>query len=140
MKQSGTQAEALHKRAQAIYDGLRRRARKAGVALDCDTPVIRELLVAHRQCFYCRGLLSFDVTVDHKLPLDRGGSHGFANLAVCCTRCNTLKGLMDGEEFEEFLALLQRLDPRARNDLTSRLLAGGRVYDGRPPQKRARPV
>lgn len=50
-------------------------------------------------CFYCANLTDFDKwTIDHKLPLCRGGRGG-VNCVGCCSTCNTAKGSMTFEEF-----------------------------------------
>jgi len=49
-------------------------------------------------CHYCgrtKGLL----TVDHVVPLARGGSWHISNLVGACSKCNSLKGNMSAEEF-----------------------------------------
>jgi 5-methylcytosine-specific restriction endonuclease McrA len=40
-------------------------------------------------CAYCGGRAT---TVDHQLPLARGGSNDVSNLLASCTRCNSRKG------------------------------------------------
>ena len=53
----------------------------------------------HR-CFYCRQpLLPGDWTLDHVVPVVRGGSDRASNLAACCARCNWAKGLYYAEDF-----------------------------------------
>lgn len=32
------------------------------------------------------------LTIDHIVPLSRGGKNGLYNLQVCCNNCNTRKG------------------------------------------------
>lgn len=36
-----------------------------------------------------KGLL---LTIDHIVPISKGGKHGLYNLQVCCNECNKLKG------------------------------------------------
>jgi 5-methylcytosine-specific restriction endonuclease McrA len=40
-------------------------------------------------------------TIDHKVPLSRGGTWKRYNLTCACRRCNTAKGGMTAEEFME---------------------------------------
>lgn len=39
-------------------------------------------------CYYCGGLAN---SVDHIVPLARGGTHDESNLVACCIRCNSSK-------------------------------------------------
>ena len=53
-------------------------------------------------CFICG---SFDqITVDHIIPLVRGGKHAIGNLQPLCMRCNTRKGSRLMIEFRAFLS------------------------------------
>lgn len=48
-----------------------------------------------RMCVVYRGerlLRPNSLTIDHVVPLSRGGSNHLGNLAVCCYQCNQLKG------------------------------------------------
>ena len=92
---------------------------------------MRQLLADHPQCGLLRGPLSFAASLDHRTPIARGGRHELANLAVCCERCNRLKGQLTEGEFRELLALLARTHPVARTDIERRLLAGGQRYGSR---------
>jgi 5-methylcytosine-specific restriction endonuclease McrA len=68
-------------------------------------------------CFYCTRTLNdrrvmrrkdrnrgLDFTVDHKIPLCRGGADDRANKVPCCHRCNNLKGDMTSAEFFHYIA------------------------------------
>jgi 5-methylcytosine-specific restriction endonuclease McrA len=49
----------------------------------------KELLTIYKQkCFYCNGPGG---TIDHVIPLSRGGSHGIGNLVAACLSCNSRK-------------------------------------------------
>lgn len=45
------------------------------------------------KCFYCEKELTIKtMTIDHYIPLSKGGLHEKANLRVSCLRCNLSKG------------------------------------------------
>jgi 5-methylcytosine-specific restriction endonuclease McrA len=128
MKQLPTQADAMLTRARRLLSDHRTRAKKDGAALDYGLDDLRRLLAEHPLCDYCRLPLSFAASLDHRQPIGRGGRHAFGNLAVCCTRCNRMKGQLTEGEFRELLTLLALLHPVACQDLKRRLLAGGQRY------------
>jgi 5-methylcytosine-specific restriction endonuclease McrA len=46
-----------------------------------------------RRCVYCASPLdAAGATLDHVIPVSRGGSHAPGNLVIACHRCNQLKG------------------------------------------------
>lgn len=51
--------------------------------------LLRQWKRAAKRCTYCPSLAT---TVDHVLPLVRGGTNHEGNLAPCCRRCNSSKG------------------------------------------------
>jgi hypothetical protein len=53
--------------------------------------IIRCLLLAAECCPYCERRLGRNRSLDHILPLSRGGLHSIHNVIVCCLRCNTAK-------------------------------------------------
>ena len=53
-----------------------------------------------RRCVYCGAGLGLDnATLDHVIPLSRGGSHQPGNLVSACHACNQLKGALLPTEF-----------------------------------------
>jgi hypothetical protein len=129
MKPTHTQADHLIVKARRLMSSHRQRARAEGQYLDYNRDDLLDLLRRNLCCRWCRCPLSYgDVTLDHVLPLSRGGRHALANLAVVCTRCNSLKGVLTGTEFEALLQLVGRWHPIARQDVERRLLAGGTRY------------
>lgn len=57
-------------------------------------------------CVYCGG----DATErDHDIPVSRGGTNDPSNIVLACTRCNTSKGRLTGDEFRADLERRQKL-------------------------------
>ncbi len=55
-------------------------------------------------CHYCGNRFAFkDITMDHLVPLARGGRSTKDNLVPCCKDCNNLKKSMLPLEWEEYL-------------------------------------
>lgn len=54
-----------------------------------------------RFCFYCqKQLTGSQMTVDHRIPIRRGGSlTDPKNFVPCCRECNLLKGILTDKEF-----------------------------------------
>lgn len=52
---------------------------------------IKELRKLRNQnCLYCEQIA--EITIDHIIPIARGGSHSIGNLAPACQSCNSSKG------------------------------------------------
>lgn len=51
-----------------------------------------------KKCVFCGDVGN---SVDHKIPLNRGGLHEISNLQITCFPCNKMKGTMLPEEFLE---------------------------------------
>lgn len=55
-------------------------------------------------CHYCQKKTAFkNLTMDHLVPLARGGRSTKDNLVSCCKTCNNLKKSMMPLEWEEYL-------------------------------------
>ena len=55
-------------------------------------------------CYYCKTKISYkNITMDHLVPLARGGRSTKDNLVPCCKRCNNLKKSMLPLEWEAYL-------------------------------------
>lgn len=123
-----------HKRLEAA------RMKKGGIisqALPRPPENLREILLANLECLlasrarcpYCdvRLLLS-NVSVDHRVPLSRGGTSHPDNLTLIDRRCNKLKGELTGEEYRALREWLDDLEEEARLNIERRLLMGGSVF------------
>jgi 5-methylcytosine-specific restriction endonuclease McrA len=54
-------------------------------------------------CEYCGA--TENLTMDHIIPIARGGQHTLSNLTVACQKCNCSKGAKLLEEWEEYQCL-----------------------------------
>lgn len=59
----------------------------------------RILAEHHGLCFYCGA--AGKMTIEHKVPIARGGAHDSANVVPACLKCNKRKGTLTSEEFLE---------------------------------------
>ncbi len=67
--------------------------------------LIYSMFLLEEACHYCGRRLTLDqMTIDHIVPLSRGGGHIPGNVAVCCNDCNQLKGDMLASEFLDWRA------------------------------------
>jgi len=58
-----------------------------------------------RSCPYCGEYMNRRTkTLDHMVPLSKGGLHGTVNVIICCSRCNSAKGSRD---FGDWVSRLQ---------------------------------
>jgi 5-methylcytosine-specific restriction protein A len=60
-------------------------------------------------CNYCNNcFLPKELTMDHIVPLARGGKSEKFNLVPCCKECNTKKKQLLPIEWEEYMACLKK--------------------------------
>ncbi|MES2767941.1 MAG: HNH endonuclease [Bdellovibrionota bacterium] len=51
-------------------------------------------------CYYCEKKFSKDnLTMDHKVPIARGGTSSMNNIVCCCKACNTKKKSLTSVDF-----------------------------------------
>ncbi len=59
-------------------------------------------------CYYCKKQFKpKELTMDHKIPLSRGGLSTKENLVPCCKECNNKKKYLLTVEWEEYLKKLK---------------------------------
>lgn len=64
------------------------------------TPIVFDQGGYH--CMWCQGRLGDEgihLTVDHLVPISRGGGNDLENLSPCCDSCNSRKGALTMREF-----------------------------------------
>lgn len=60
--------------------------------------------ISEGRCYYCgTQTLPADLTMDHVVPLTRGGFSSKNNLVACCKGCNTKKKGMLPQEWQDYL-------------------------------------
>lgn len=54
---------------------------------------VQALMAQQKRCYYCRRLFTSrrKPTLDHVIPLSKGGSHDISNLVLACRTCNAKK-------------------------------------------------
>lgn len=83
------------------------RAKRSGISCYLNLEQWRQLLRRlHFRCAYCgTKLTKKNRSLDHKIPLLRGGTNDITNLVPSCLRCNQRKHLQTAEEFKKSIAL-----------------------------------
>lgn len=84
---------------------LRRRALKVEAEGSFTTADIDKQLSAQSGlCFWCYDIMLLGKhTVDHLIPLSRGGTNWPSNLVCACHSCNSQKGAKTPDEYREYL-------------------------------------
>ena len=60
-------------------------------------------------CHYCENnFIPNELTMDHVIPLSRGGKSQKFNLVPCCKECNTKKRQFLPFEWEEYMTFLKK--------------------------------
>ncbi|TNE45199.1 MAG: HNH endonuclease [Deltaproteobacteria bacterium] len=60
------------------------------------------------QCYYCKERVHpKELTMDHIVPIVRGGKTSRNNVVTCCKECNNKKKYMLPVEWEEYLQSLE---------------------------------
>jgi 5-methylcytosine-specific restriction endonuclease McrA len=61
-------------------------------------------LIQSATCYYCHVKLdSKTATMDHVIPISRGGRSTKGNVVPCCKECNSKKRYLTPMEWDEFL-------------------------------------
>lgn len=60
-------------------------------------------------CYYCGKTVPPDeLTMDHKIPLSRGGMSEKINIVACCKECNNKKKYLLPTEWEEYMNQIKK--------------------------------
>ena len=91
---------AARRRQRDIVSSQNRRRR---YTVSCITTEDVARILGEGRCVYCGG--TERLSIDHKIPLARGGAHDLNNLCCACLSCNCRKGTMTSEEYITSLSL-----------------------------------
>ncbi len=86
----------------------KRRAIKHSCETFLTTSQVRQLRSSAKRCFYCSARFTKEnrPTIDHVIPLNRGGAHSRENVVVACKKCNCSKCAQPPEQYARKLGLL----------------------------------
>lgn len=92
-----------------VAEGVIKKERAAGRELRRSSWWKRKL--SHGKCYYCNKSVSpKELTMDHIVPVIRGGKSQKSNIVAACKDCNNRKKHMIPIEWEEYLAGLNELE------------------------------
>jgi hypothetical protein len=80
-----------------------------------------------KECSYCGKEIinDEDFTVDHKLPVSRGGKTEEPNLCISCKKCNQEKSNLTDDEY---MLIINQLNAKLQNDIAYKSLLN--IYNG----------
>lgn len=96
---------------------LRRRARELGVFSSLTRADIITLYATTKSCYYCHKTRK--LTVDHVVPLCRGGTNSVDNVVLACDECNNWKADKEPHVFLFELAAQKVLSKKSNVAATS---------------------
>lgn len=93
-------AYAKNNREKARAIVRNRRARQRGApGQHTASDVSKQLSLQENKCYWCSCHMGDTATVDHYIPLAKGGSNGADNIVMACPSCNYSKGAKLPSEF-----------------------------------------
>ena len=92
----------------------RRALKKKAITYFLSDKDLRKLSAA--TCFFCTRKAD---TIEHLIPLTRGGTHGIGNLVAACRSCNSSKGNKFFMEWKKSEVKLRLQEPNERDTWTS---------------------
>jgi 5-methylcytosine-specific restriction endonuclease McrA len=90
---------AIRSKLNSSKDLSRKVAREKGIQKISKLRLMRLYNAAHWKCFYCGRFCRLSITIDHVVPLSKGGTNEISNLLPACKQCNNAKANMSLGEF-----------------------------------------
>ena len=81
---------------------------------------------AEKVCYYCgrKIIKKEDLTVDHIVPVSKGGKTAKENLVIACKACNAEKSNLDMEKYLEFVNIINTTDQLNSNETIGKIFSG----------------
>lgn len=117
-------------RSANIFRHQKELAAKAGRTLDYDLGGLRGIIAESvgMICAYAGEMITErNFSLDHDVPISRGGSFGLENLRVVSMRGNETKGKLTRPEYVALLCSLDMMGAEAKQDVLRRMRAGGKM-------------
>ena len=118
----------LGTRLLSMLSSCRDRDKKQGRETYITIDMLRELVltVIGKQCPYCQAILDHkNISLDHIMPLARGGTSTIDNIQFTCKTCNTQKDKMLDNEFRALKNIIAEFTDDTRVYLNRKLSAQG---------------
>jgi 5-methylcytosine-specific restriction endonuclease McrA len=96
---------------KAIRVAASQRRRAARRSVNSTLTVAQVMEIRKLPCDYCENKGG---TIDHVLPLSRGGHNAYDNCVPCCRSCNSSKGNKTAEEYKNWKAKRNHLASRPK--------------------------
>jgi 5-methylcytosine-specific restriction endonuclease McrA len=125
-KQKLKKEKPILSKARDLRGRLLSRSKDPGIKQTTPTALELEqwLTRATYVCYYSGVELTLDsLTIDHKIPISKGGTNELENLCVASHHMNTAKGNMTAEEFMDLLLLIRKWEDKGEG-LLRRLKQG----------------
>ena len=119
---------ALDKRLKNMYSSCKTRDKKYERETHFTIAMLRELAktVIGKPCKYCGELIDHNnISMDHIVPLSRGGNSTIDNLQLVCKRCNIQKDKMLDYEFTKLKELVNTFTDESRIYVNKKLSMQG---------------
>ena len=130
-KLHGTHSKVIFKKlmrkSTTLKASLKKRSRDADVFCNITVTDIRQMIVIvyGNKCRYCdTKILHKNMACDHISPLSEGGESTIHNLQFICKRCNTRKGPLTHEEYNNLLKWLNHQSMKVVNYVLRKLAKG----------------
>ena len=82
-----------------------------------------------RVCAYCGKEITNenDLTLDHVIPVSKGGKDSSENLVIACKACNSEKANLDVNKYAHFLNIMNSLAQNNDNDFMKETISGLKI-------------
>jgi hypothetical protein len=115
-------------RTRGLYQTCKRRG-AVGFTLEELRRQLKSQFAASPFCMYCRaGMTIENVSLDHSIPITRGGANDFSNISFICKGCNKSKGDFTKDEYVRILSALKVIEKDLQNfTIVSKIVTALRV-------------